>query len=95
MEIDAIVRQKIKMKKKLLVLRDIIIVMMGVLFILLGFIYTVDINGAIGSGLENIRYGLFSCALVIAGTALIISVYMGKPRTSIKVFQSKSRGSKK
>jgi hypothetical protein len=54
-----------------------------------------DLNGAIGSGMANLRYGLFSCALILAGTALIISVYMGKNRTSIKVFQSKSRGSKK
>ncbi len=95
MEIDAIIRKKIKLKKKLIVLRDIILVMMGVLFILLAFVYTMDINGAIGSGLENLRFGLFSCALVISGTGIIISVYMGKNRTSIKVFQSKSRGSKK
>jgi hypothetical protein len=95
MEIDAIVRRKIKLKKKLLVLRDIMMVMLGILFILLAFIYTMDINGAIGGGLQNVRYGMLSCALIIAGTALLISVYMGKNRTSVKVFQSKSRGSKK
>jgi hypothetical protein len=95
MEIDAIVRRKIKLKKKLLVLRDMIMVMLGVLFILLAFVYTLDINNAIGSGLENLRFGLFSCALILAGTGLLISVYMGKSRTSIKVFQSKSRGAKK
>jgi hypothetical protein len=95
MEIDAIIRKKIKLKKKLIVLRDIILVMMGVLFILLAFVYTMDITGAIGGGLENLRYGLFSCALMLSGTAIILSVYMGKNRTSIKVFQSKSRGTKK
>jgi hypothetical protein len=95
MEIDAIIRKKIKLKKKLIVLRDIMLVMLGFLFILLAFVYTTDITGNIGGGMENLRYGLFSCALVLAGTAIIISVYMGKNRTSIKVFQSKSRGSKK
>jgi hypothetical protein len=95
MEIDAIVRKKIKLKRKLLLLRDLMMIMLGALFILLAFIYTMDINGAIGSGLQNIRYGMMSCALLLAGTGLIISVYMGKNRTTIKVFESKSRGSKK
>jgi hypothetical protein len=94
MEIDAMLRRKIKIKKQLLVVRDIIMVLLGLLFILVAFVYTVDVNNAIGDGLKNIRYGLFAFALIIAGTSLIISVYIGKRKQILKLIQPKSRDKK-
>jgi TRAP-type C4-dicarboxylate transport system permease small subunit len=90
MEIDAMLRKKLKLRKKLMVLRDILLVLLASLFIIIAFIYTVDVNNAIGDGMKNIRYGLFSFALVISGTSIIIAVYLGRKKQIFKMFQQKS-----
>jgi hypothetical protein len=95
MEIDAMLRRKLKLKKKLMVLRDIILVLLACLLILFAFVYNADINNTIGEGMQNIRYGLFSFGLVISGTAIIIAVYLGRPKQLYKLTKQKLRDTKK
>ena len=76
--------QKLKLRKKLLVIRDILIIMLALFFIIVGFMYSVD-NSAdnvsvAGDGFKNIRYGLFSLALIISATLLITTVYNKKKK---------------
>jgi len=75
--------KKLKLRKKLLVIRDILIVMLALFFIIVGFMYSVDNsadNGAVADGFKNIRYGLFSLALIVSATLLIIAVYNKKKK---------------
>jgi len=76
--------KKLKLRKKLLVIRDILIVMLALFFIIVGFMYSVDNSADTVSvaedGLKNIRYGLFSLALIISATLLIIAVYNKKKK---------------
>jgi len=75
MEMDDKTRREVKLKKMILILRDIILVTMGIAFILIAFIYTLDANDAIGDGMKNFRYGIFSFGLLISGVGIILSVY--------------------
>jgi uncharacterized membrane protein len=95
METDVMFRRKLKLKKKLMVLRDIILVLLACLLILYAFVYNADINNAIGEGMQNIRYGLFSFGLIISGTAIIIAVYLGRPKQLYKLTKHKLRDTKK
>jgi len=70
----------LKLRKKLLVVRDILIVMLALFFIINGFIYAIDNTDIAGDGLKNIRYGLFSLALIVSATLLIIAVYNSKKK---------------
>ena len=42
--------------------------------ITVAFTIVIDVNNAIGDGMKNIRYGLFSLGLVISGTAVLITL---------------------
>ena len=70
--------KKLKLKKKLLVIRDILLVIMAAFFIIIGFMYGVDNGNMAGDGLKNVKYGLFSMSLIFSATFLIISVYNRK-----------------
>ncbi len=72
--------KKLKLRKKLLAIRDILIVMLAIFFIIIGFMYAVDNADVAGNGLKNIRYGFFSMALIISATFLIITVYNKKKK---------------
>jgi NADH:ubiquinone oxidoreductase subunit 6 (subunit J) len=95
MEIDAMLKRKLKIRKKLIIIRDIILVLLGCIFILFAFVYNADINHAIGDSMQNIRYGLFSFGLIISGTAIIIAVYFGRKKELLKITKQKLRNTKK
>lgn len=88
-------KRQLKIKKKLRVIRDIILILLACLFILFAFVYNADINHAIGDSLQNIRYGLFSCGLIISGTAIIITVYLGSKKELYKFPKQKLINKKK
>jgi len=54
--------------------RNFLILLLGLFLITVAFTTVIDINNAIGDGMKNIRYGLFSMGLVISGTALILAL---------------------
>jgi TRAP-type C4-dicarboxylate transport system permease small subunit len=72
--------RKLKLKKKLLVVRDILMVMLALFFIIIGFSYAIDNGNIAGDGYRNIRYGLFSFALIFSATLLLITVYFSNRR---------------
>lgn len=80
MEENTAKEKKLKLKKKLLVIRDILIVMLAFFFIIVGFMYGIDNGNAAGDTLQNIRYGMLSFALIISSTLLIIAVYNRKKK---------------
>lgn len=90
MEIDALVRKKVKLRKKILVLRDILMILLACLFIVVAFVIAIDSAHAIGEGLSNVRYGLFAFGLIISGTAIIITVYFTKRKQIYKLMYQKS-----
>lgn len=88
-------KRQLKIKRKLKVIRDIILILLASLFILFAFVYNADINNVIGDGMQNIRYGLFSFGLIVSGTAIIISVYLGSMKELFKITKQKLRNTKK
>ncbi|MFZ4399945.1 MAG: hypothetical protein ACOYO1_07925 [Bacteroidales bacterium] len=72
--------KKLKLRNKLLVIRDILIVMLAIFFIIIGFMYAVDNADVAGEGFKNVRYGLFAFALIISATFLIVTVYNKKKK---------------
>ncbi|MFZ4401999.1 MAG: hypothetical protein ACOYO1_18360 [Bacteroidales bacterium] len=72
--------KKLKLRKKLLVVRDILIVMLAIFFIINGFMYAIDNTDIAGDGFKNVRYGLFSLGLIVSATLLIIAVYNSKKK---------------
>jgi hypothetical protein len=95
MEIDAMLKRQLKIKKKLRIMRDIILILLAFLFILFAFVYNADINHAIGDSMQNIRYGLFSFGLIVSGTAIIIAVYIENKKETAKLTKHKMRSPKK
>ena len=78
MEIDALTRRKLKLGRKFTLIKDIIMILVACLFILVAFVYALDKSNSISDSLANVRFGLFAFALIIAGTALIITVYVSQ-----------------
>ena len=72
--------KKLKLRKKLLVVRDILIVMLAIFFIINGFMYAIVNTDIAGDGFKNVRYGLFSLGLIVSATLLIIAVYNSKKK---------------
>jgi hypothetical protein len=68
-------KKKLKLKKRLYFARSLLLVILGLFFIMMGFNYALDINHTYAETLKNVRFGLFSSALLLAGTFLIIAVY--------------------
>ena len=63
-------------RKKMRWFRNLFFALLGVFFIVLAFIYIMDPNNAIGDGMKNIRYGLFSMGLIICGSGIMIVLLM-------------------
>jgi len=42
----------------------------------LAFFHAIDVNSAIGEGMMNIRYGLFSVGLIHSGTSIILALFL-------------------
>jgi len=68
--------KKLKLNKKLIAIRNILMIILSTFFIILGFIYgTQNIDGMPEVSTINIRYGLFSFALIISATLIIIALF--------------------
>jgi hypothetical protein len=67
---------KSKLKTKMRGIRNFLIALLGLFFMIVAFTIIVDVNNAIGDGLKNVRYGLFSMGLIISGTAIILALFL-------------------
>ncbi len=65
---------KSKLRRKMRDVRNFLLALLGLFFITVAFTIVIDVNNAIGDGMKNIRYGLFSLGLVLGGTAIIIGL---------------------
>jgi hypothetical protein len=65
---------KSKLRTKMRGVRNFLILLLGLFFITVSFTIILDVNGAIGDGMKNIRYGLFALGLVVSGTAVILAL---------------------
>jgi hypothetical protein len=61
---------KSKLKTKLRGVRNFLIALLGLFFIIVAFTIVIDVNNAIGDGMKNVRYGLFS----LGGTAILLAL---------------------
>ncbi len=67
---------KLKLNKKLIVVRNVLMIILSVFFIIFGFLYGTYNGTEIASNTPiNIRYGLFAFSLIISATAIIIAVF--------------------
>jgi hypothetical protein len=73
-EFDKKIYGKSKLRTKMRGVRNFLLVLLGLFFITVSFTIVLDVNGAIGDGMKNIRYGFFSMGLVVSGTALILGL---------------------
>ena len=73
-EFDKKLYGKSKLRNKMRGLRNFLLLLLGLFFIIVAFTIVLDVNGAIGDGMKNIRYGLFAMGLVISGTAVILAL---------------------
>jgi hypothetical protein len=70
---------KSKLKTKMRGVRNFLIALLGLFFMIVAFTIVIDVNNAIGDGMKNVRYGLFSLGLIISGTAIILALlFKGK-----------------
>jgi len=67
---------KSKLKTKMRGIRNFLISLLGLFFMIVAFTIIVDVNNAIGDGMKNVRYGLFSLGLIISGTAIILALFL-------------------
>jgi hypothetical protein len=65
---------KSKLKTKMRGVRNFLIALLGLFFMIVAFTIVIDVNNAIGDGMKNVRYGLFSLGLIISGTAIILAL---------------------
>jgi membrane protease YdiL (CAAX protease family) len=65
---------KSKLKTKMRGVRNFLILLLSLFFITVAFTIVLDVNGAIGDGMKNTRYGLFAMGLVISGTLIILGL---------------------
>jgi len=73
-DFDKKIYGKSKLRTKMRIVRNFLIGLLGLFCIVASFTIVIDVNGAIGDGMKNIRYGLFALGLVISGTALILAL---------------------
>jgi hypothetical protein len=66
---------KSKLRTKMRVVRNLLLALLGLFFITISFTIVIDVNGAIGEGMKNIRYGLFSLGLIISGTTILLALF--------------------
>jgi hypothetical protein len=67
---------KSKLKTKMRGVRNFLIALLGLFFMIVAFTIVIDVNNAIGDGMKNVRYGLFSLGLIISGTAIILALFL-------------------
>jgi hypothetical protein len=67
---------KSKLKTKMRGIRNFLIALLGLFFMIVAFTIIIDVNNAIGDGMKNIRYGLFSLGLILSGTAIILALFL-------------------
>lgn len=65
---------KSKLRTKMRGIRNFLIALLGLFFMIVAFTIIIDVNNAIGDGMKNVRYGLFSLGLIISGTAIILAL---------------------
>jgi hypothetical protein len=65
---------KSKLRTKMRGVRNFLVALLGLFFMIVAFTIVIDVNNAIGDGMKNIRYGLFSFGLIISGTAIILAL---------------------
>lgn len=73
-EFDKKIYGKSKFRTKMRGVRNFLLLLLGLFFITVAFTIVLDVNGAIGDGMKNTRYGLFALGLVMSGTALILGL---------------------
>jgi hypothetical protein len=66
---------KSKLRTKMRGIRNFLIALLGLFFMIVAFTIVIDVNNAIGDGMKNIRYGIFSLGLIISGTTLILALF--------------------
>jgi hypothetical protein len=66
---------KSKLRTKMRGIRNFLIALLGLFFMIVAFTIVIDVNNAIGDGMKNIRYGIFSLGLIISGTAFILALF--------------------
>ena len=75
MEKNANREGKVKLKKKLIAIRNILLIILSVFFIIFGFLYGTYRGDDVSiQSFINIRYGLFSFALIISASLIIIAL---------------------
>jgi hypothetical protein len=74
-EFEKKVYGKSKLRTKMRGVRNFLLALLGLFFITVAFTIVIDVNGAIGDGMKNVRYGLFSLGLIISGTAIILTLF--------------------
>lgn len=65
---------KSKLKTKMRGLRNFLLALLALFFITIAFTIIIDVNDAIGDGMKNVRYGLFTFGLLLSGTALLLGL---------------------
>jgi hypothetical protein len=65
---------KSKLRTKMRGVRNFLLALLGLFFMIVAFTIIIDVNNAIGDGMKNVRYGLFSLGLIVSGTAIILAL---------------------
>ena len=65
---------KSKLRKKMRGVRNFLLALLGLFFMIVAFTIIIDVNNAIGDGMKNVRYGLFSLGLIVSGTAIVLAL---------------------
>ena len=66
---------KSQLRTKMRWVRNLLLGLMGVFFIVIAFTTVIDLNNAIGDGMKNVRYGLFAMGLIVSGTGIILALF--------------------
>ncbi len=78
-QFDKNIYGKSKFRTKMRGVRNFLLLLLGLFLITVAFTIVLDVNGAIGDGMKNIRYGMFALGLIMSGTAVILGLlYKGK-----------------
>ncbi len=73
-DFDKKIYGKSKLRSKMRIVRNFLVVLLGLFCIVVSFTIVIDVNNAIGDGMKNIRYGLFALGLIVSGTSLILAL---------------------
>jgi len=79
-EFDKKIYGKSKLRTKMRGVRNFLLALLGLFFITVAFTIVLDVNGAIGDSMKNIRYGLFAMGLIVSGTAVLLGLLFKSKR---------------